>query len=434
VAVACVLTLPATGKTYAFVPAYSASDTSDVPDSLAEVTIASGTTIASTRRAKVTRSHAVSSRMANGRNSRGFVAVADAAVSPIISYTPPPAECTANASTSTLYTESNGSSYNPSGTIAVVSVNPSTAAFSFVTDFTTDATTPFSYSGGTFDISGITYDPNQGGVIISSAAGYETYSGAAPYSKIGQISGTPSENFGFNGTTDQIFSPVYELTPSNLNVADVKSGNYYAFASPASPATPYPFQGEGGDPDSGAVDSTTNIAISPDEFAQNLWIVGLGSATFSGSGSSATYTAPYNDFVISGPLVTGIADQSGAGLVSAAIDSPSHLAIMGGEYGPSGFCVMALPTSSSSLTPSDYACANFPKMPNGNAYTSPLDPHAMGTFELAGKPYGITFDGANSYLAIVDLQAMMTAPRDSSDPHAVTSASALSTIVSYVQI
>ena len=50
VSVACVLTLASTGKTYAFVPANSATNAQEYPDSLAEVTIATGTTIAGSRR------------------------------------------------------------------------------------------------------------------------------------------------------------------------------------------------------------------------------------------------------------------------------------------------------------------------------------------------------------------------------------------------
>jgi hypothetical protein len=436
VAAACVLTLPATGKTYAFVPAIS-SASSGTSDSLAEVTIANGTTIAATHRARASRRYMYVRPLSRGfgRQHADFTVRSEVAVSPIITYTPAPAECAADAAHDTLYLESNGTDYGASPIVSIVSVNPTTAAFAFVTNFTTDATSSFTYSGGTFDISGITYDPNQSGVVIATDAGYETYSTVAPYAKLSQISGIPSENFGFNVTTDQFFSPQYLSSPS-LDLADVKSGTYYKMSPPASPATPLPVA----DPDAGAVDSVTNIGISPEEFSVGTYIVGLNAAAFSGSGSSAAYSAPVNDFAMTGPLVSGIIDQTGAGLVSAAVDSPSHLAFLAGEFGPNGFCVLALPTTPGSLTPpttvapEGYKCATFPNTPDSATWQSPLDPHTTGTFELGGVPYGITFNAADSYIAIVNLQAMLAATPDPSDPGAVTSASELSSIVSYVQI
>jgi hypothetical protein len=97
---------------------------------------------------------------------------------------------------------------------------------------------------------------------------------------------------------------------------------------------------------------------------------------------------------------------------------------------------VALPTTAGTGAPtaSDYACATFPTTPDTNEFNSPFDPHATSTFDLGGKAYGLMFNSEYSYVAVIDLAAMMAAPRDPSDPHAVTSASALGAIVSYVPI
>jgi len=429
VAAACVLTLAATNKTYAFVPAYSAADSGGVPDSLAEVTIANGTTLAGHVRSpgiqRARHFHRINVPQQRGSHRPAFTVTAGTAVSPIITYTPPPAECAASAP-STLYLMSNGSYYTPSNIVSVVNVNASTAAMSFNTNFPTDANTAVSYSGGEFDILGIVYDSKQSGIIIATNNGYETYSGTTPYAKINQITGFPSENFGYNSATEQIFSPTYPHDtdfPSDLGLASVAGTAYYTnSAEPAGIS----------EPDSGAVDSVTNVAVAPEEFEQAVYLVNLGAATISGT----TYSAPTSILDISGTLVTGIVGQTDAGLTDTAIDSTAHLALMAGEYGTTGFCVVALPTTAGTGAPtaSDYACATFPTTPDTADFESPYDPHATSTFDLGGKAYGLMFNAQYSYVGVIDLAAMMAAPRDPSDPHAVTSASALSAIVTYVQI
>ncbi len=423
VSVACVLTLASTGKTYAFVPANSATNVQGYPDSLAEVTIATGTTIAGSRRSAAQlprRYHRVYHN--SQRHGQRFLTTTATAVSPIITYTPSPAECAADGTHDNLYLMSNGSDYPASPVLSIVSVNPSTAAFAFVTNFTTDATTSFSYSGGTFDIGGIVYDPKQTGVVISTSTGYEVYSTTSPYAKSKAITGFPSENFGFNPVTDQIYSPVYEVTASDLALADLNTLTYYT-----NTADPSGIE----DPDSGAVDSTTNIAVSPEEFEQAVYIENLNGLTTSGT----TYTSGgIQTLVISGPLVTGIVDQSGAGLTDVSIDSTAHAAFMAGEFGTTGFCVVGLPTAPATGVPavSAYKCATFPTTPDDAPFSAPLDPHATGTFDLGGKAYGIMFNDQDTYVAVIDLAAMLAATPDPTDPHAVTSG--LSSIVSYVQI
>jgi hypothetical protein len=425
VAAACILTLPATGKTYAFVPAFSSSDSSDTPDSVAEVTIATGTTIAGTSHlsaAKRTRYHRIN--LPATRQSRAFTTDGVGAVSPILTFSPGPSECGLDAAHNSLYFISNGSFYTPNNTVTVVSVNPTTAAMTLVTNFATDATTEWEYSGADFEISSILYDPKQSGIIISTDTGYEIYSGTSPYAKLKQINGYPAENFGYNSTTDQVFSPTYPEGssgfPHDLGLVDLASGKYYQNDTDPSGLS---------DPDQGAVDSTTNVAIAPEEFQAGVYLVGLGSATLGGS----IYTAPSSTLDISGPLVSSIVPQADFALTDVAVDSLTHLAFLTGEYGTYGFCVVAMPTTGTGTpTASDYACANYPAVGGTTPFDTPYDPHATSTFELGGKAYGLIFNSTNSYIAVIDLAAFIAATRDPADPHAVTTIP--SGVLNYIEI
>ena len=172
------------------------------------------------------------------------------------------------------------------------------------------------------------------------------------------------------------------------------------------------------------------MAVSPEEFEQAVYLVNLNGATFSGTSYTPSGTST---LVITGPLVTGIVDQTGAGLTDVSIDSTTHLAFMAGEFGTTGFCVVGLPTAAASGAPAatGYKCATFPTTPDAAAFAAPYDPHATGTFELGGKAYGIMFNEQYTYVAVIDLAAMLAATPDPTDPHAVTSG--LSSIVTYVQ-
>jgi hypothetical protein len=393
--------VPGTGKTYAFVPASSSTDAQGYPDSLAEVTIATGTTIA----AHVTHPLVQKRYYTVTRNGRTYVTAAGA-VSPLIGLTPGPAECAADVTHSNLYIISGGTIY-PSNTSPIINeVNvSSSAAMTLAGTFTTDATTGFGYSGfGANDISGIVYDGTDSAVIIATDAGYELYSGTSPFAKIKGIAGTPAENFGYNPITNQVWSPTYGSFPLALTLVDIASGKNYAL-SPA-PITL-------SDPDSGAVDPSTNIAISPEEGPGVLHVVNLNGATTSGT----TLTAPETDFTLTGTLVGALSYIPASG-----VDAMTHTAFLSGEFGSTSMCVAVLPSTKTTTAPAmgDYACAAFPATPDGNAFSSPFDPHATSTFDLGTKGYGLMFNQQDTFVAVIDLAAFLAAPRDPTDPHAVS--------------
>ena len=401
---ACVLTVPGTGKTYAFVPASSTGDSQGYPDSLAEVTIANGTTIASFARSYAMRPAAQRhlTRHWYSRNLRGkqYHIAADP-VSPLLGLTPGPSECGADVTHSNLYLISNGTEYPASPVVNVVNVS-SSATMSQTGTFTSDAATLIEYSGGSFDITGVVYDGADNAVLISANTGYELYGPSTPFAKIKAVAdpaGRPAENFGYNPVTDQVWSPTYDgSSGATLSVIGMNTGSAYLDSSlPAGL----------GSPDSGAVDQVTNVAIAPEEGPGLVHVLNLGAATYSGT----TFTAPETEFTLANvdPLV-------GTYVPASAVDSAQHIGFLSGEFGSTDFCAMTLPAAAGTGAPviSDWVCANFPNTPDGAAFESPFDPHATSTFDLGGKAYGLMFNTQDSYVAVIDLKAFLAAPREAS--------------------
>ena len=63
--------------------------------------------------------------------------------------------------------------------------------------------------------------------------------------------------------------------------------------------------------------------------------------------------------------------------------------------------------------PSNANWKGFSTFVNANSSYSfePHDPHTLGTFNIAGKPYGFLLNGYGPYkVAIIDLNAMLAAP------------------------
>lgn len=177
-----------------------------------------------------------------------------------------------------------------------------------------------------------------------------------------------------------------------------------------SAATPTEFgMSIGGDLDSAAEDCTTGIALSTNEFTSELFIADLTQATFT-AGSPGTWTAPgqFTTFPEFGEFA--------AGTSGIAVAPGSHLAIVNGEFGGNQFGVVVLPSTSGSGTPSfgDYVAALLPNTPDGSAFSTGLDPHTLTAYVSpnTGKVIGLI---ANSppptFIAVIDLQALLSAPR-----------------------
>jgi hypothetical protein len=160
--------------------------------------------------------------------------------------------------------------------------------------------------------------------------------------------------------------------------------------------------------DAGAEDCATGIALSTIEFTGDLFIADLTQATFT-PGSPGTWTAPSQ-------VQTFTEFQSlTAGTSGIAVAPGSHLAIVTGEFGGNLFGAIQLPSTSGSGTPAvvDWVVATVPDEPDMTSFAMGLDPHTLTAYTspTTNKAIGVMADDPRTYLAVVDLQALLAAPR-----------------------
>jgi hypothetical protein len=238
------------------------------------------------------------------------------------------------------------------------------------------------------------FSPSTSGDAIQ-ALNLNNNSFAAPTASANRV----SENIAVDPTRNLIMSPdeggVYDLFKIAANGTLTEYGN-----------------SQGGVLDSAAEDCSTGIALSAVEFTQDVFITDLTQAKFT-TGTPGTWTAPsqfqsFVDFESFSAGTDGIAVAPGT----------SHLGIVTGEFGGSQFGVLQLPKTAGSGTPavSDWAGAAVPNTPDGNPFSAGFDPHTITAYTSPNnqKAYGVIadwFTGTPTFLAIIDLQALLAAPR-----------------------
>ena len=167
-----------------------------------------------------------------------------------------------------------------------------------------------------------------------------------------------------------------------------------------------------GEFDSAAEDCSTGIALSAIEFTQDVFVADLTQAKFTsgtpGTWTAASQTQSFPDFENFSAGTDGIAVAPGT----------SHLGIVTGEFGGNEFGVLQLPKTSGSGTPAigDWAGAAVPNTPDGFGFSAGFDPHTITAYTSPNsqKAFGVIADwalGEPSFLAVIDLQALLAAPR-----------------------
>ncbi len=160
--------------------------------------------------------------------------------------------------------------------------------------------------------------------------------------------------------------------------------------------------------DSAGEDCTTGIALATDEFTGNLFIADLTQATFT-PGTPNTWNAPsqFQNF----PEF----DTLDAGTSGIAVAPGTHLGIVTGEFGGNVEGVVQLPSTSGSGIPAvtDWVSFTVPNDPSGAPWSEGLDPHTVTAYVSpnSGKAFGILGNGSFTFLAVVDLQGLLSAPR-----------------------
>jgi len=105
-----------------------------------------------------------------------------------------------------------------------------------------------------------------------------------------------------------------------------------------------------------------------------------------------------------------------AGLTSTGISvAPSgHVGLMQAEFGGTEFAGFSLPATSGSGMPAvqDWVEAGMPNPPS-DTWSNSFDPHGVTTFTSpsSGKPFGVLLNADRNFVAVVDINALLAAPR-----------------------
>jgi hypothetical protein len=163
------------------------------------------------------------------------------------------------------------------------------------------------------------------------------------------------------------------------------------------------------DSDSAAEDCTTGIALSTNEFNSALFITDLTQAKFTPGTPAGTWTAPsqFQNF----PEFTTF----DAGTCGIAVAPGTHLAVVTGEFGGALEGVIQLPSTSGSGIPAvqDWVAFTMPNDPNGDEWEEGFDPHTVTAYVSpnTNKALGVLENQGPTFLAVVDLQGLLSAPR-----------------------
>jgi hypothetical protein len=283
------------------------------------------------------------------------------------------------------------------------------------TTLTSGATGSVQYSGGGCQNCGVAIDALNNTAYIAEGSNTAPYDSGSQLQGLNLTTGTfltpfvtthelsedisidPGRNLVLSASYGESFSnptyDLYSLDPSGNVTAEYTSSPYSS----------------GAYPDSSSEDCTTGIALSSDEEASAVFLANLTQATFTGG----TWSAPSQ--------LEQLVNTTGfsAGVTGMAVAPGStHLGVISGEFGGNTFAAMKLPDSAGTGVPAlvDYVSAYLPATPDGNGFSAGYDPHTVTAYTSPnnGKAYGVIADwatGSPSYLAVIDLDALLKAPR-----------------------
>jgi hypothetical protein len=161
--------------------------------------------------------------------------------------------------------------------------------------------------------------------------------------------------------------------------------------------------------DSAAEDCTTGIALATLEFTPTLFIADLTQAAFK-PGMPGSWTDAASQLQTFPEFLAFSAGTSGI-----AVAPGTHLAVVTGEFGGNVEGVIQLPASSGKGVPAvvDWVTFTVPNDPSGEPWSEGFDPHTVTAYVSpnSGKAFGVLQNGQTTFLAILDLQGLLSAPR-----------------------
>ena len=280
------------------------------------------------------------------------------------------------------------------------------------------ATGTQSFSGGSPFNAGLAMDPVHNVAVL--AVGTATGGGAFQVAHLGTTPITLDAPIPTNSPTlltaeDMVIDPGRNLllSPSegssnhDYELLNLSTSKVFDFVPPGLPTQTFLL-------DSAAEDCSTGVGLSTMEGTGDLLLLNLGQASF----TAPTWSAPSNVqtfSVFESPLLSD-------GTNGIAIESGTHLGVVAGEFGGAGFGVIQLPASSVTGAPAvvDWVQANMPNDPSGSPWSMGRDPHTVTVYRspTSGRAFAVIANGAKTFLAVVDMQALLSATRSS--PNTVT--------------
>ena len=272
------------------------------------------------------------------------------------------------------------------------------------TTVTSGATSTEGFSGGSCQNCGVVVDSTTNkalitiGLEIGGPGGYQflDLAGTPTFESPIPAGATTSENISIDPVRHLVLSPNESSLYQIVNVS-------------TSTAALFNNQLDSGALDSAAEDCTTGIALATDEGTGNLFIADLTQATFT-PGTPGTWSDPGSQFQ-NFPEFAGFA----AGTNGIAVAPGTHLGIVTGEFGGNLEGVIQLPATSGTGTPSvvDYVAFTVPSPPMTEGWSQGFDPHTVTAYVSPNskKAYGVLENGDFSFVAVVDLQGLLNAPR-----------------------
>lgn len=264
-----------------------------------------------------------------------------------------------------------------------------------VASLTSSVSSFASFSGGSCMICGVLVDPSTNSAILDTAQGYlildlttKQFSAFIP----GTVAG---ENFGLNLNSRTVLNPTYfQGIPAGLQAIRLTDNSVFTYSSSI-----------GEFPDAVAIDSATGIAVVPDEFTGNQYLINLQAEAF----SAPNFSAPSSVFPINFTDCGG--ERNDWSLVSA--EASTHRLFLATEFAD---CAAVEPLPSAAVLgvpplPTLFRWGHMPSAPDGLAWNNGGDPHGIAVFTsvINGKVYGFLIRSDRAWVARIDLQGASNA-------------------------
>lgn len=329
--------------------------------------------------------------------------------------------------------------------------------------FSTGARKRIHFTGGDCTNCGVAIDDGLGLAVISTSNGYLPLQ-LSPQQRMPMISTNGeaiSGQFGYDPVNHRILSPNYQVLevhhfttgPPHFQIIDPILRQTTASDGSASPATQvfdlandqaFFVNGNtcnGGShgmlardvlPDSGAIDTTTNIAYVTfrsrsdcigANSVEDIALFDLSQASFTPGTPGGTWDTPGKQI----ETLSELQEKFANGLTGIAVASQQHLAVIAdrreGGGGTTGFGALRLPASSGSGTPAivDWVQADLPNDPSGNPWQMSFMPNGVAAYTSpnSGRAMGVIMNEARTFVAVVDLEALLDAARQAGTSHTV---------------